>query len=73
MNRSTMQEVEYDGRIFIIYKMNPLQGIATLKTLITKALPINLLSFVDADDKISKMFGGIKNIGKSEMSEDEFV
>uniref|UniRef100_UPI0037DD19E6 phage tail assembly chaperone n=1 Tax=Methanobrevibacter smithii TaxID=2173 RepID=UPI0037DD19E6 len=73
MDRSTMQEVEYDGRIFIIYKMNPLQGIATLKTLITKALPINLLSFLDADDKISKMFGGIKNIGKSEMSDDEFV
>ena len=43
MERLTQVTVEYENRTFIVKKMDPLEGIAVLKELLTKAMPLDLL------------------------------
>ena len=53
--RITKEYVEYEGRTFVVKKMNPLEGISVLKVLLTNALPIDLLGgFLDSDNKFKK-------------------
>lgn len=72
LDRKTEEVVKYENREFIIKKMTPFKGIAVLKTLLTRALPIDLLSSFAEDTAINKMFSGISNT-KKDMTEDEFI
>lgn len=68
--------LEVSGRQFIINKMSPTMGIAVLKELITRSMPIDLLGMLDqtGGSKSAKLkslmsFG---SIGTSQMGIDEF-
>ena len=73
--RITKEYVEYEGRTFVVKKMNPLEGISVLKVLLTNALPIDLLSgFLDSDNKFKQMLALMpESTKKHEMSVEDFV
>ena len=73
--RITEEYVEYEGRTFVVKKMNPLEGISVLKVLLTNALPIDLLGgFLDSDNKFKQMLALMpESTKKHEMSVEDFV
>lgn len=79
MERLNQAEIEYENRKFIVKKMNPLEGIAVLKELLTKAMPLDLLGGLLKDEEKDKSLSGIGNMlgildtRKREMSIEEFV
>lgn len=70
LGRETTTKVLIDERTFVIEKMDALESIAVLKELLTKALPIDLLSTFG--DSVSGLIGKT-DILKKDMSIDEFV
>lgn len=67
-------EFEYEGRKFKAKKMSAFEGVAVLKTLLTRALPIDLLSDVFAKDGLAgKLFAITDTPNKKDMSVDEFI
>lgn len=77
MERLTQVTVEYENRTFIVKKMDPLEGIAVLKELLTKAMPLDLLGgiFKDGNGNMSGIGSmlGILDTTKREMSIEDFV
>lgn len=75
MERVTEQIVKYEDRTFVIKKMSPFEGIAVLKEILTKALPFNLLSFLndDLNIELDKVLSITNKMNKKEMSIDEFA
>lgn len=73
--RTTQEIFDYEGRTFVVKKMNPMEGIAVLKTLLTNALPIDLLGmFLSEDSKMKQMLALLPDgMSKKEMSIDDFV
>ncbi len=72
LDRKISEAVNYEGREFIIKKMTPFKGIAVLKTLLTRALPIDLLSSFSDSEEVSRMFSGMSK-DKKDMTEEEFI
>lgn len=73
--RITQSTFEASGRKFIIKKMTPLMGIAILKELISRSLPIDLLSMMDsagAGSKLKSIMSFSSSMVKP-MGIDEFV
>lgn len=68
--REIRQKVEIDNRTFIIEKMDALESIAVLKEILTKTLPLDLLSTFG--DSVSSLVGRIDS-PKKDMSIDEFI
>lgn len=70
-------EDENDVRKFVIKKMVPIEGLAVLKELLTRAMPVDLLGTLsagDANNNIGRMLGLAGNVKmRSEMSIDEFT
>ena len=70
------EQVELKGRTFVISKMPAAHALSVLKDLLTKVLPVDLLSMLFQSDEggvmndIEKVLGGLKN--KKEMSAKEF-
>ena len=74
MERKIKEIVTYEDRTFVIKKMTPFEGIAVLKEILTKALPIDFLSFLnDSGAGIDKILSMTNSVSKKEMSIDEFV
>lgn len=68
--REIRQKVEINDRTFIIEKMDALESIAVLKEILTKTLPLDLLSTFG--DSVSNIVGRI-DFPKQDMSIDEFI
>lgn len=68
--RETRTIVEVEGRTFVIDKMDALESIAVLKELLTKTLPVDLLSTFG--DSISGLIGKAE-ASKKDMSIEEFI
>lgn len=68
--REIRQKVEINDRTFIIEKMDALESIAILKEILTKTLPLDLLSTFG--DSVSNIVGRI-DFPKQDMNIDEFI
>ena len=73
MERITEIRTKIGENNIIIEEFEPLEGIAILKELLTRSLPINLLGALDVNNSdISSMFSGISKV-QSVMDIDEFT
>lgn len=73
--RETKKEIKWEvegekERTFVIKKMPVLESISVLKTLLTRALPLDLLSVLDESGNLAK---GLAAVPKHEMTDDEFT
>jgi len=65
---------EYDDRKFTIKKMNPLVGLAILKDVMTRTMPIDLIGLISsAGADTSKLAGFQSGVEMKSMSRREFV
>lgn len=74
--RETEKIFEVNDRKFTIKMMEPLYGIAILKELLTRSLPIDLLGMIDSTGQSSKLQGLVSSsssAGVKPMGIDEFV
>lgn len=62
---------EETEREFIIHKFDVFEGLSILKTLLTKALPVDLFSSLDKDGFITRALGAVAG-SQTEMSTEEF-
>ena len=71
-DRKTYEVVEIDGRTFVIHLMPAAYSVAILKELLTRAMPIDLLSIFDIGGiNVGKTVGDLG--AKNAMSVEEFV
>ncbi len=73
--RQTKKEIKWETegentRQFVIHKMPVLESISVLKTLLTRVLPLDLLSVLDESGNLAK---GLAVIPKKDMSDEEFT
>lgn len=73
--RQTKKEIKWETegentRQFVIHKMPVLESISVLKTLLTRVLPLDLLSVLDESGNLAK---GLAAIPKKDMSDEEFT